>query len=94
MDRPIRTVVKSVTWQALGLLSMTIIAYVLTGSIRQGGQIAMFSAGLSVVVYILHERIWARVRWGRIAVSGAATGLAERAQADSLSAPCDGPDKR
>lgn len=65
MDRPQRTVVKAITWQALGLLTMTAIGYAVTGSVSAGGSIAVVGAAAGVVCYVLHERIWARIRWGR-----------------------------
>lgn len=65
MDTPTRTVVKAVTWQVIGLVSMTGVGFAFTGSVAQGGGIALFSAGISVLFYILHERAWSRVVWGR-----------------------------
>lgn len=65
MDRPRRTVAKAITWQALGLLTMTGIGYVVTGSVGAGGMIAAVGAGVGTVCYVIHERVWARVRWGR-----------------------------
>lgn len=78
MDRPIRTLAKSLSWQGIGLISMTAIGFMFTGSVMQGGGIALFSAGLSLIVYVLHERAWARVRWGRGAAQTRDRGLAER----------------
>lgn len=65
MDSTIRMVVKSVTWQALGLGTMTLIGYLFTGSVSQGGGIALFGAAMGLVTYFLHETLWARVGWGR-----------------------------
>jgi len=65
MDRPRRTFAKAATWQALGLLTMTVIGYVITGSVGAGGSIAAAGAGVGAVCYVIHERVWARVRWGR-----------------------------
>ena len=65
MDRPIRTLVKALTWQASGLVTMTGIGYLATGSVSAGGGIALASAVTGFVAFFLHERLWARVRWGR-----------------------------
>jgi uncharacterized membrane protein len=65
MDRPGRTFVKTITWQALGMLTMTGVGYAVTGSVGAGGSIAMIGAAAGVVFYVIHERIWARIRWGR-----------------------------
>ncbi|MBE3638701.1 DUF2061 domain-containing protein [Mangrovicoccus algicola] len=65
MDTPLRTLVKSLTWQALGLMLMTLIGAGVTGSVAEGGGIALAGAGTGLVAYALHERLWARIRWGR-----------------------------
>ncbi|WP_319022473.1 MULTISPECIES: DUF2061 domain-containing protein [unclassified Meridianimarinicoccus] len=64
-DTPLRTLAKTLTWQGLGLLSMTLIGLAITGSVAAGGTIALIGAGVGTVCYVLHERLWARVRWGR-----------------------------
>jgi uncharacterized membrane protein len=50
----------------LGLIVMTIIGYIFTGSVGEGGALALTSAAVGLMNYFLHERLWARVRWGRI----------------------------
>lgn len=65
MDSPKRTLVKTLTWQGLGLASMTAIGAAVTGSAGAGGTIALISTGAGTVCYVLHERLWARIRWGR-----------------------------
>ena len=65
MDSPRRTAAKAITWQAMGLLVMTGIGYGVTGSVGAGGSIAVLGAGVRTVYYVVHERVWARIRWGR-----------------------------
>jgi uncharacterized membrane protein len=64
METPIRSLAKAVTWQALGLLTMTAITYALTGSLATGGAVALLGAASGMITYVLHERLWARIRWG------------------------------
>lgn len=64
METPLRSLAKAVTWQALGLVTMTVITFALTGSLATGGAVALLGAVLGAVFYVLHERIWARIRWG------------------------------
>jgi len=66
----IRTIVKAVTWQLLGLVTMTLIALAVTGDLTASGGLAIVSALTGFVCFILHERVWARVRWGRRQASG------------------------
>ncbi len=66
MDTKKRTIAKAFCWQGVGLIVMTIIGYTFTGSVSEGGALALTSAAIGLVNYYLHERMWARVRWGRI----------------------------
>jgi uncharacterized membrane protein len=67
MDRPVRTVAKALSWQALGLITMTGITYAITGSVTEGGLIAGVGAITGMFSFILHERVWTRISWGRSA---------------------------
>ncbi|TPW27055.1 DUF2061 domain-containing protein [Pararhizobium mangrovi] len=44
---------------------MTGLGYLFTGSLSAGGRLALVSMASGTVVYLVHERIWARVAWGR-----------------------------
>lgn len=65
METMKRTVAKAVTWQIAGLIAMTLIGYLMTGSWRAGGGIAVAGMISGFICYFLHERIWALVSWGR-----------------------------
>jgi len=65
MDTPLRTVVKAISWQLLGLIVITLISYSHTGSIRSAISLASTSAILGTISYIIHERLWQRIRWGK-----------------------------
>ena len=64
METRARTLAKAVGWQVLGLVMMALVGAVLTGSLALGGTLAAVNAGLGFVLYVAHERVWARVRWG------------------------------
>ncbi|HSH43400.1 MAG TPA: DUF2061 domain-containing protein [Arenicellales bacterium] len=65
METPTRTIAKAVSWQLLGLLSMTLIGYLFTGSVMAAGSLAVVTTVIGAVCYVLHERIWNRISWGR-----------------------------
>ena len=67
MDTRKRSVLKAVLWQILGLVVMTLVGFVLTGSVRVGGGMALINAALGLVLYLGDERLWQHIRWGRIA---------------------------
>jgi uncharacterized membrane protein len=66
METNKRAIAKAFCWQAVGLIVMTLIGYIFTGSASEGGALALTSATIGLVSYFLHEKLWARVRWGRI----------------------------
>lgn len=65
MESPARSIVKAITWQLLGLFTMTALAWLATGSLVAAGGLAISGALSGFVCFILHERLWARISWGR-----------------------------
>lgn len=65
MDTKRRTVVKAITYQLMGLAVMTALGTFFTGSAGVGGALALVSATIGALGYVLHENLWAMVRWGR-----------------------------
>ena len=44
---------------------MAILGYVATGSLSLAGGLAVASTLVGTVCYVLHERIWSCIAWGR-----------------------------
>ena len=65
MDTGKRVLAKSVTWQLMGLVSMTFVGAAVTGSVSAGGGIALIGAGVGFVCYVVHEALWSHVSWGQ-----------------------------
>jgi len=70
MDSNLRTLAKTATWQSSGLLAMCGITYAVTGSLADGGIVAVIATATGTLSYIIHERLWSRVRWGRLGEVG------------------------
>ncbi|MCY1126328.1 DUF2061 domain-containing protein [Frigidibacter sp. RF13] len=68
MDTRQRTLVKAVLWSLLGLASMALVGALLTGSASLGGVMALINTLIGLCCYVIYERIWAGVRWGRAEV--------------------------
>ncbi|QIE57354.1 DUF2061 domain-containing protein [Pikeienuella piscinae] len=66
MDSTQRTLAKTCTWQISGLIVMTLVTYAVTGSLIEGGTVALIGTVLGAFSYAIHERLWAQVRWGRL----------------------------
>ncbi|HUF57681.1 MAG TPA: DUF2061 domain-containing protein [Thermohalobaculum sp.] len=65
METNRRTLAKAVTYQLMGLAVMTGLGTLFTGSAGAGGALALMSAAIGAVGYILHEKLWTMVHWGR-----------------------------
>ncbi len=60
-----RSLVKAVVWNVIGLISMTVVGFVATGSFSAGGLMAGINTVLGFTTYLIYERVWAGIRWGR-----------------------------
>ena len=61
-----RSLVKGVSWRAVGTMDTMFIAYFFTHSSLSALKIGGFEVFSKIALYYLHERIWARVKWGRV----------------------------
>jgi uncharacterized membrane protein len=60
-----RSVLKAISWRALGTLDTFAISWLLTGRVEIAGSIAGLEIATKLLWYYLHERIWAAIPWGR-----------------------------
>lgn len=65
METRRRSVVKAIVWNVMGLATMTLVGLIATGSAAVGGALALVNAAIGLTLYIVYERIWAGVSWGR-----------------------------
>lgn len=65
METRQRTLVKAVLWNVIGLATMGLVGLAMTGSAALGGTLALVNTGVGLICYVLYERIWAGVGWGR-----------------------------
>ncbi len=49
----------------MGLATMTLVGLIATGSAAVGGALALVNTAIGLTLYIVYERIWAGVSWGR-----------------------------
>jgi uncharacterized membrane protein len=61
----LRSIVKAVIWNLIGLSVMAVVGLVVTGSLAAGGVMAVVNTAIGFATYLVYERIWARIRWGR-----------------------------
>ena len=65
MESHFRTVLKSLTWRAGGLLMTTGVALWLTGEVRLATQIGIADTVIKLFAYYGHERVWLKIKLGR-----------------------------
>lgn len=65
METRKRSIVKAAIWSLIGLAVMVIVGWLATGSVVVGGTVALINTGIGLVMYVLYERVWAAIRWGR-----------------------------
>ena len=65
MDTRRRSVVKAIVWNVMGLAVMTVVGLIATGSAAIGGTLAVVNTAIGLTMYVVYERVWAGIRWGR-----------------------------
>ncbi|MEK0162813.1 DUF2061 domain-containing protein [Phaeobacter sp. JH20_36] len=65
METRARSVAKAVIWNLLGLIMMAGVGWLVTGSAGLGGRLAILNSCVGFLCYVIYERVWAGVGWGR-----------------------------
>jgi uncharacterized membrane protein len=66
METRLRSVAKAVSWRANATVILGIISYLFTRDLKETTFITVVYHVLVTFLYYLHERIWARISWGRL----------------------------
>lgn len=64
-EKPMRSVVKAISWRVVGTLDTLIISYMLIGEIVLATSIATVDFVTKMILYFFHERLWNRIKWGK-----------------------------
>ena len=60
-DKPLKSIMKSVSWRIVGTLDTMIISYFITGKITLALSIGSVEVLTKTILYYFHERIWAHI---------------------------------
>jgi uncharacterized membrane protein len=60
-DKPIKSVMKSISWRIVGTLDTMIISYFITGKLTLAISIGSVEVLTKTVLYYFHERLWAHI---------------------------------
>jgi len=64
-ERVSRSIAKSVSWRTIGTLDTIVISWMVTGTLQLALSIGMIELITKMTLYVLHERVWNRIRWGK-----------------------------
>lgn len=59
-----RALIKAITFRILVTLLGFVVAYVVTRSIDLSLRIFVIHAIAATILYLIHERIWEKIKWG------------------------------
>ncbi|MTI20794.1 DUF2061 domain-containing protein, partial [Fulvivirga sp. RKSG066] len=61
-----RSVIKTVSWRITGTLDTILLTYLFTGGIGTALSVGATELFTKMLLYFLHERVWTKVKWGRV----------------------------
>jgi uncharacterized membrane protein len=60
-DKPIKSLIKSISWRIVGTIDTMIISYFITGKVTIALSIGSIEVFTKTILYYFHERIWAHI---------------------------------
>jgi uncharacterized membrane protein len=60
-DKPIKSIIKSVSWRIVGTIDTMIISYFITGKVTIAVSIGSVEVITKTILYYFHERLWAHI---------------------------------
>ncbi|MCW8896214.1 DUF2061 domain-containing protein [Sulfurimonas sp.] len=64
-EKAYRSVVKTISWRAVGTLDTIVISYLITGSLTMAASIGSIELITKMILYYYHERAWNKMSFGR-----------------------------
>ncbi|WP_299058487.1 DUF2061 domain-containing protein [uncultured Polaribacter sp.] len=64
-EKPVRSIVKAISWRVVGTLDTLLVSYMVTGKIELAASIASVDFLTKLILYFFHERIWNKIKWGK-----------------------------
>ncbi|MFH1503708.1 MAG: DUF2061 domain-containing protein [Candidatus Diapherotrites archaeon] len=63
---PKRSFIKAFTWEAIAFVITLIAVYLVYGDIGLSIKFTLVLTAIKIIFLYAHERIWKKIRWGRI----------------------------
>lgn len=66
-EKPYRSLVKAISWRVTGTVDTMILSFIVTGQFTMALKIGFAELFTKIVLYYVHERIWNKIKLGRVA---------------------------
>lgn len=63
---PLRSLIKAVTFRVLASADTAFLAWITTGKVAASFTLSGFELATKLGLFYLHERLWTKIKWGRI----------------------------
>ena len=73
-DKPIKSVLKSISWRIVGTIDTMVISYIITGKITVALSIGSVEVLTKTILYYFHERLWAHIHRIRLNIMNKSNG--------------------
>jgi uncharacterized membrane protein len=67
-DKPIKSVIKAVSWRIVGTIDTMVISYFITGKLTVAVSIGSVEVLTKTILYYFHERVWAHIHRIRLKI--------------------------
>ncbi len=64
-EKPLRSILKTVSWRIVGTIDTIVISWVLTGEIETALAIGSVELVTKMILYFGHERLWNMISFGK-----------------------------
>lgn len=64
-EKPLRSILKTVSWRIVGTIDTIVISWVLTGEIETALAIGSVELVTKMILYFGHERLWNKISFGK-----------------------------
>jgi uncharacterized membrane protein len=65
-DKPVKSILKAVSWRIVGTIDTMVISYFITGRVTLAVSIGGMEVFTKTILYYFHERLWAHIHRLRI----------------------------
>ncbi|MDD5649963.1 MAG: DUF2061 domain-containing protein [Candidatus Nanoarchaeia archaeon] len=65
-ERNLRSIIKSISWRFFATFTTMLVVYIFTGELILSIGVGIVEALSKLFLYYIHERIWNKIKWGKI----------------------------